>query len=59
MLIFIPLELFATVRMQQTLDFLYNGLNIKISEPLSDASTRYPRRLSGIGLEDGLFNETR
>ena len=31
MLIFIPLELFATVRMQQTLDFLYNGLNIKIT----------------------------
>lgn len=31
MLIFIPLELFAIVRMQQTLDFLYNGLNIKIT----------------------------
>ena len=31
MVILIPIELFATVRMQQTLDFLYNGLNIKVT----------------------------
>ena len=31
MIILIVVELFATIRMQQTLDFLYNGLNIKVT----------------------------
>ena len=31
LVLFIIIELFATVRMQQALDFLYNGLNIKIT----------------------------